>query len=37
VLRGEAPPEEVEARATEAAKEEEIPLSNKDYFWDWEG
>ncbi len=38
MLRGEAPPEEVEARATEeAAQVEEVPLSNKDYFWDWEG
>jgi Ser/Thr protein kinase RdoA (MazF antagonist) len=38
VLRGEALPEEVEARGTEeAAQEEEVPLSNKDYFWDWEG
>ena len=38
VLRGEVPPEEAEARATEeAAREEEVTLTNKDFFWDWEG
>ncbi|HEX3556076.1 MAG TPA: serine/threonine protein kinase [Thermoanaerobaculia bacterium] len=38
VLRGEASPEEVEARTTEeAAREEETTLTNKDFFWDWEG
>jgi Ser/Thr protein kinase RdoA (MazF antagonist) len=38
VIRGEIPPEEAEARLTdEEATVEESPLSNKDYFWDWEG
>jgi Ser/Thr protein kinase RdoA (MazF antagonist) len=38
VLRGEVPPEEAEARATEeAAQVEETTLTNKDFFWDWEG
>jgi Ser/Thr protein kinase RdoA (MazF antagonist) len=38
VIRGEIPPEEAEARLTdEEATVEESPLTNKDYFWDWEG
>jgi Ser/Thr protein kinase RdoA (MazF antagonist) len=39
VIRGEIPPEEAEARLTEEAAEgaEDAPLTNKDYFWDWEG
>ncbi|HEY0511876.1 MAG TPA: serine/threonine protein kinase [Thermoanaerobaculia bacterium] len=39
VIRGEIPPDEAEARLTEeeAGREEEATLSNKDYFWDWEG
>jgi len=32
-------PEEAEAHLTEesAQEEEEPTLTNKDYFWDWEG
>ncbi len=39
VIRGEATPEEAEARLAEegAAPEEEEALTNKDFFWDWEG
>jgi Ser/Thr protein kinase RdoA (MazF antagonist) len=38
VIRGEMTPEEAAAHQTEgAAKEEEPTLTNKDYFWDWEG
>jgi Ser/Thr protein kinase RdoA (MazF antagonist) len=38
VLRGEASPEEAATRTTEeAAREEEVTLTNKDFFWDWEG
>lgn len=39
VIRGEASPEEAEARLTaeEAGPAEEATLTNKDYFWDWEG
>jgi Ser/Thr protein kinase RdoA (MazF antagonist) len=38
VIRGEMAPEDAEARLTEeAAGEEEPTLTNKDYFWDWEG
>lgn len=38
VIRGELTPEEAETRlAEEAAAEEEPTLTNKDYFWDWEG
>lgn len=39
VLRGELTPEEAEARATEegAEPEEGTALTNKDFFWDWEG
>jgi hypothetical protein len=39
VIRGEADPSEGGIRGTEegaAAAEEEV-LTNKDYFWDWEG
>jgi Ser/Thr protein kinase RdoA (MazF antagonist) len=37
VIRGEATPEEAEARLTEEPVQEEEPaLTNKDYFWDWE-
>lgn len=38
VIRGELAPEDAEARLTEeAAAEEEPELTNKDFFWDWEG
>jgi Ser/Thr protein kinase RdoA (MazF antagonist) len=38
VIRGEATAEEVAARGEEEAPvEEEASLTNKDYFWDWEG
>ena len=38
VIRGEMTPEEAEAHLTEeSAQEEEPTLTNKDYFWDWEG
>jgi Ser/Thr protein kinase RdoA (MazF antagonist) len=38
VIRGEATPEEVAARPDEeTAREEEEALTNKDFFWDWEG
>jgi Ser/Thr protein kinase RdoA (MazF antagonist) len=37
VIRGEMTPEEAAAHPTEEAKEEEPTLTNKDYFWDWEG
>jgi Ser/Thr protein kinase RdoA (MazF antagonist) len=38
VIRGEMAPEDAEARLTEeAAAEEEPTLTNKDFFWDWEG
>jgi Ser/Thr protein kinase RdoA (MazF antagonist) len=38
VLRGELAPEDAESRLTEeSAREEEPTLTNKDYFWDWEG
>jgi len=38
VIRGEATPEEVAARPEEeTAREEEEALTNKDFFWDWEG
>ncbi len=37
VIRGEMAPEEVHLTEGEAAREEEPTLTNKDYFWDWEG
>jgi Ser/Thr protein kinase RdoA (MazF antagonist) len=38
VIRGEIPPEEVGALSEEeTARQEEEALTNKDYFWDWEG
>lgn len=38
VIRGEATPEEVAARPDEeTVREEEEALTNKDFFWDWEG
>ena len=39
MIRGEATPEEAAARldVEEAAREEEEALTNKDFFWDWEG
>jgi Ser/Thr protein kinase RdoA (MazF antagonist) len=38
VIRGEIPPEEVGALSEEeTARKEEEALTNKDYFWDWEG
>jgi hypothetical protein len=38
VIRGEATPEEVASRGEEETPvEEEASLTNKDYFWDWEG
>ena len=39
VIRGEMTPEEAQARLTdeEALPEEEATMTNKDYFWDWEG
>jgi Ser/Thr protein kinase RdoA (MazF antagonist) len=38
VLRGETPPDEAAAgTAEEGTPEEEVTLSNKDFFWDWEG
>ena len=38
VIRGEATPEEVASRLdVEEAPAEEEALTNKDYFWDWEG
>lgn len=38
VIRGEVPPDEAQARLTEESiREEEPTLTNKDYFWDWEG
>jgi Ser/Thr protein kinase RdoA (MazF antagonist) len=38
VIRGEATPEEVASRLdVEEAPTEEEALTNKDYFWDWEG
>jgi Ser/Thr protein kinase RdoA (MazF antagonist) len=36
VMRGEVPPEESAAGLSEETKEEPT-LTNKDYFWDWEG
>ncbi|PYQ61721.1 MAG: serine/threonine protein kinase, partial [Acidobacteria bacterium] len=39
VIRGEATPEEAQGLLTEeeAGREEEEALTNKDFFWDWEG
>jgi len=38
VIRGEIPPDEAGAVSEEeAARKEEEALTNKDYFWDWEG
>ena len=38
MIRVEAAAEEVAARGEEEAPvEEEASLTNKDYFWDWEG
>jgi Ser/Thr protein kinase RdoA (MazF antagonist) len=37
VIRGEAKPEEGGFSPEEEQKEEESALTNKDFFWDWEG
>ncbi len=38
VIRGEMTPEEAQAHLLEETVQEEEPaLTNKDYFWDWEG
>jgi len=37
VIRGEAKPEEGGYSPEEATTEEESALTNKDFFWDWEG
>ena len=38
MIRGEATPEEVAARPDEETAREEVEaLTNKDFFWDWEG
>jgi Ser/Thr protein kinase RdoA (MazF antagonist) len=37
VIRGEIAPEEAQRLGLPAAAQEEPALTNKDYFWDWEG
>lgn len=37
VIRGEMTPEEAQAHLLEETTQEEPALTNKDYFWDWEG